>query len=119
MGPVERRVRRQARLWVRGNPASEAMARSAVTIARGIDEGRPNVWLPVVLLHLRYCGNPPDSLDEIRARGCVRWADLTMVEEERCATAAARSHLDVPGSQSGAVVDRASPVRSPVDTGNC
>jgi hypothetical protein len=84
MGPVERRVRRRAARWIYpGNAASEAMALAAVTIARGVDEGRPNVWLPAVMSHLKHCNNPPDQLDEIRARGCTRWAGLIVEEGER------------------------------------
>jgi hypothetical protein len=45
------------------------MAAAAVTMARQVGEGRSTcLWLPAPLSHLRHCGNPPDQLDEIRAR---------------------------------------------------
>ena len=71
VGAVERRVRRQAApVGVPGgNATSEAMAAAAVTMARQVGEGRSTcLWLPAPLSHLRHCGNPPDQLDEIRAR---------------------------------------------------
>jgi hypothetical protein len=76
MGPVERRTHRLAARWVyAGNPASEAMARAAVALARRVDlDGSWAHALPTALSHLRDCSNPADPLDEIRARGCARWA---------------------------------------------
>jgi hypothetical protein len=84
MGPMEQQTPRLAARWVyAGNSASESMARSAVALARRVDAD--GVWdhtLQTVLSHLRDCSNPPDPLDEIRARGCQRWARTAALDRE-------------------------------------